>query len=61
MKRCTIFKSYLVGIIFITLTMISLNCMSQSTQEKEKDTDKIKLIEKENFETKNKKQENIKK
>lgn len=41
--------------------MISLNCMSQSTQEKEKDTDKIKLIEKENFETKNKKQENIKK
>jgi hypothetical protein len=35
--------------------------MSQSTQEKEKDTDKIKLIEKENFETKNKKQENIKK
>jgi len=61
MKRCTIFKSYLVGIIFITLTMFSLNCMSQSTQEKEKDTDKIKLIEKENFETKNKKQENIKK
>lgn len=61
MKRGTIFKSYLVGIIFITLTMISLNCMSQSTQEKEKDTDKIKLIEKENFETKNKKQENIKK
>lgn len=61
MKRCTIFKSYLVGIIFITLTMISLNCMSQPTQEKEKDTDKIKLIEKENFETKNKKQENIKK
>ena len=61
MKKCTIFKSYLVGIIFITLTMISLNCMSQSTQEKEKDTDKIKLIEKENFETKNKKQENIKK
>jgi len=61
MKRCTIFRSYLVGIIFITLTMFSLNCMSQSTQEKEKDTDKIKLIEKENFETKNKKQENIKK
>lgn len=61
MKRYTIFKSYLVGIIFITLTMISLTCMSQSTQEKEKDTDKIKLIEKENFETKNKKQENIKK
>lgn len=61
MKKFKILKSFLVNIIFFTIIMILVNCMSQSIQEKDLDTNKIKVIEKENFETKSKKQENNKK